>query len=128
VNLNLRKRRWLELIKYYDLRINYHPVKANVLADALSRRSHANHLIVKSIPFELCDEFAKLKLVANTIVVEMEVGSNLLQEIRKCQLEHQKIQETKHNISKKRGRLVFWKMLKQCYGTKEGSMCLMSRS
>jgi hypothetical protein len=128
VNLNLRKRRWLELIKYYDLRINYHPVKANVLADALSRRSHANHLIVKSIPFELCDEFAKLKLVANTIVVEMEVGSNLLQEIRKCQLEHQKIQETKRNISKKRGRLVFWKMLKQCYGTKEGSMCLMSRS
>jgi hypothetical protein len=128
VNLNLRKRRWLELIKYYDLRINYHPVKANVLADALSRRSHANHLIVKSIPFELCDEFAKLKLVANTIVVEMEVGSNLLQEIRKCQLEHQKIQETKRNISKKRGRLVFWKMLKQCYGTKEGSMCIMSRS
>jgi hypothetical protein len=128
VNLNLRKRRWLELIKYYDLRINYHPVKAIVLADALSRRSHANHLIVKSIPFELYDEFAKLKLVANTIVVEMEVGSNLLQEIRKCQLEHQKIQETKRNISKKRGRLVFWKMLKQCYGTKEGSMCLMSRS
>jgi hypothetical protein len=35
-NLNLRQRRWLELIKHYDLGINYHPRKANVVADALS--------------------------------------------------------------------------------------------
>jgi hypothetical protein len=35
-NLNLRRRRWLELIKDYGLGINYHPVKANVVADALS--------------------------------------------------------------------------------------------
>jgi hypothetical protein len=33
--LNLRQRRWLELIKDYDLGINYHPRKANVVADAL---------------------------------------------------------------------------------------------
>jgi ribonuclease HI len=80
-NLNLRQRRWLQLIKDYDLGINYHTGKANVVADALSQRSHANHLIVKSIPFELCDEFAKMKIVANTEAVEMEVGSSLLQEI-----------------------------------------------
>jgi hypothetical protein len=35
-NLNLRQRRWLELIKDYGLGINYHPGKANVVADALS--------------------------------------------------------------------------------------------
>jgi hypothetical protein len=46
-NLNLRPRRWLELIKDYDLGINYQPRKANVVADALGRRSHANHLVVK---------------------------------------------------------------------------------
>jgi hypothetical protein len=39
----------------------------------------------------LCDEFAKLKIVANTEVMEMEVGSNLLQEIHKGQLEDEKI-------------------------------------
>jgi hypothetical protein len=68
----------LELIKDYDLGINCHPEKANIIADTLSRRSHANHLVVKSIPSELCDEFAKLKIVANTEVVGMEVGSSLL--------------------------------------------------
>jgi hypothetical protein len=41
-NLNLRQRRWLELIKDYDLGINYHPGKANVVADALSQRSHVS--------------------------------------------------------------------------------------
>jgi hypothetical protein len=40
-----------------DLGISYHPVKANVIADALSQRSHVNHLVVKSIPSELCDKF-----------------------------------------------------------------------
>nr|XP_009771167.1 PREDICTED: uncharacterized protein LOC104221741 [Nicotiana sylvestris] len=38
-DLNLRQRRWLELLKDYDLTILYHPGKANVVADALSRKS-----------------------------------------------------------------------------------------
>jgi hypothetical protein len=42
LNLNLRQRRWLELINDYDLGINYHPGKANVAADALSQRSHVS--------------------------------------------------------------------------------------
>jgi hypothetical protein len=88
----------LEHIKDYDLGINYHPRKANVVANALSRKSHANHLVVKSIPSELCDEFAKLNIVANTEVMEMEVGSSLLQEIQKGQLEDEKIQEIRRNI------------------------------
>jgi ribonuclease HI len=53
-NINLRQRRWLELIKDYDLGINYHPEKANVVVDALSQRSHVSQLVVDSMPFELC--------------------------------------------------------------------------
>jgi hypothetical protein len=48
-----------------------------VVANALSQRSQANYLVVKSILSELCDEFAKLLIVANMKVVEMEVGSSL---------------------------------------------------
>jgi hypothetical protein len=39
-DLNMRQRRWLELIKDYDLEIYYQPGKANVVADALSRKSY----------------------------------------------------------------------------------------
>ena len=39
-DLNLRQRRWLELVKDYNLKIHYHPGKANVVADALSRKSY----------------------------------------------------------------------------------------
>src|SRR4029450_3310418 len=43
-DLNMRQRRWLELIKDYELEIHYHPGKVNVVADALSRKHHCNHL------------------------------------------------------------------------------------
>ena len=47
--LNMRQRRWLELIKDYNLEVHYHPGKANVVADALSRKSHQ----VEEIPLSL---------------------------------------------------------------------------
>jgi hypothetical protein len=103
-NLNLRQRRWLELIKDYDPRINYHPGKANVVTDALNRRSHVSQLVVDSMPFELCEEFDKLNLgiIANTEAMKMEVGSSLLQEIRRGQLEDEKVQEIKRNIKEEK--------------------------
>ncbi|KAL0561233.1 hypothetical protein IC582_001655 [Cucumis melo] len=49
--LNMRKRRWLELVKDYDCEILYHPGKANVVADALSRKvSHSTALITCQTP------------------------------------------------------------------------------
>jgi hypothetical protein len=44
VDLNMHQRSWLELIKDYDLEVHYHLDKANVIADALSRKAHYNYL------------------------------------------------------------------------------------
>ena len=38
-DLNLRKRKWIEYLEEYDFTLNYHPGKANVVANALSRKS-----------------------------------------------------------------------------------------
>jgi hypothetical protein len=43
-DLNMRPRRWLELIKDYELEVHYHPRKVNVVADGLSRKAHCNYL------------------------------------------------------------------------------------
>jgi hypothetical protein len=81
------------------------------------------------MPFELSEEFDKLNLriVANMEATKIEVGSNLLQEIRKGQVEDEKIQENKHNIKEEKSPS-FRKMMKVYYGTKGGSMCLTSRN
>jgi hypothetical protein len=47
-DLNMRQRRWLELIKDYEFEVHYHLEKANVVVDALSRKHRCNHLSVQS--------------------------------------------------------------------------------
>jgi len=54
--LNKRQWRWLELIKDYDLEVHYHLGKANVVADALSRKVHCKCLLVESYNDTLCVE------------------------------------------------------------------------
>lgn len=55
--LNMRQRRWLKLIKDYDCSINYHPGKANVVADALGRKERLNLLTTSE---EVVKEFKKI--------------------------------------------------------------------
>jgi hypothetical protein len=57
--LNMRQRRWLDLIKDYDLNIQYHPSKANIVADALSRKNYCNNLMVRDEQPK-CNELKRL--------------------------------------------------------------------
>ncbi|GJU41650.1 putative reverse transcriptase domain-containing protein [Tanacetum coccineum] len=68
--LNMRQRRWLELLSDYDCEIRYHPGKANVVEDALSQKKRIKPLQVRALV--------------------MTVGLNLLVEILKAQNEAQK--------------------------------------
>jgi hypothetical protein len=43
-DLNMRQRRWLELIKDYELEVHYHLGKENIVTDVLSHKAHCNYL------------------------------------------------------------------------------------
>ncbi|WVZ97895.1 hypothetical protein U9M48_043398 [Paspalum notatum var. saurae] len=60
--LNMRQRRWLELIKDYDLEIHYHPGKANVVADALSHKAHCNVIEARPTVRVICCEMDEIEV------------------------------------------------------------------
>jgi hypothetical protein len=84
--LNIRQRRWLELIKDYDIEIHYHPEKANVVADALSRKSYCSSLVAKERLPELHEEFEKLRIEAcdNGYLNTLQVTYTLEDKIREA--------------------------------------------
>ena len=68
--LNMRQGKWMELLKDYDFELLYHPGKANVVADALSRKIvHITHLMIKEI--ELLERFRDMK-------PQVELGSEFI--------------------------------------------------
>jgi hypothetical protein len=98
-DLNLRQHHWLELIKDYDLGINYHPGKANVVADALSHKKYCNATLARRMPLELRREVEYLNLgMVNEAKVAMEVEPTLEVEIQEGQLEDAKLKEIRQLI------------------------------
>jgi hypothetical protein len=104
-DLNLRQRRWLDLIKDYNLEIHYHPGKANLVADVLSRKEHVHATIATHLPDELVEDFERLNMgiVAHAEGITIEVEPTLEQEIRKGQVGDAKIQESKDLMAEGRG-------------------------
>jgi len=89
--LNMRQRRWLELLKDYDLEILYHPGKANVVADALSRKTSQEHMLSHlTIQPELQKELMRYGIEVQIQRYQgrlnaMELQSDLLEEIKQKQ-------------------------------------------
>ncbi|KAK8528247.1 hypothetical protein V6N12_074781 [Hibiscus sabdariffa] len=90
--LNLRQRRWMELLKDYDLVIDYHPRKANVVADALSRKPN----------FASCAINAHFRLTKERkLLSELHVQSDLVSQIRELQRMDPELQKIVDNLNAK---------------------------
>jgi hypothetical protein len=115
--LNTRQRRWLELIKDYELEIHYHPGKANLVADALSRKASCHCLAVRIPDTTLCQEMEKLNLgmIQHGTLNQLKLESILLQRIVDAQRNdkgmkyiHEKIEAGKANCFRRDDQGIVW--------------------
>jgi hypothetical protein len=90
----MRQRRWLELIKDYDLEVHYHPGKANMVADALSHK-HCNYMTLELYNEALCEEMRKLnlELVEHGNLYAVLIESLLHERIAIAQLVDEEVQK-----------------------------------
>jgi hypothetical protein len=116
-DLNMRQRRWLELIKDYELEIHYHPGKANVVADALSRKVSCHCLTMKTSDITLCQEMEKLNLgmIRHGALSQLKLELVLLQRIMDAQKDnegmkhiHEKIEVGKAKCFRKDDQGIVW--------------------
>ncbi|PNX98730.1 retrotransposon protein, partial [Trifolium pratense] len=88
--LNMRQRRWMEFIKDYDFELKYHPGKANVVADALSRKAlHTSKLMMHEC--QLLEKFRDLNLNftcldRGVMLSQLDVSCDLKRRIGEAQL------------------------------------------
>ncbi|GJX69573.1 putative reverse transcriptase domain-containing protein [Tanacetum coccineum] len=91
--LNMRQRRWLELLSDYDCDIRYHPGKANVVADALSRKERSEPLRVRALVMTIGLDLPKKILKAQGEALKPEnlekenIGGMIRKDIPKERLE-----------------------------------------
>jgi hypothetical protein len=99
----MRQRRWLELVKDYDLEVHYHLGKANVVADALSRKSQCNYVMMDSRINTLCDELSKMRIevIPSGTLSHISIEPTLQDQIIMAQLSDKGMQIIKENLHRK---------------------------
>jgi hypothetical protein len=102
-DFNMRQRRWLELIKDCDIEVHYHPSKANVVADALSRKAQCNCITMDSKIATLCDELRKLNMevVSPSTLDYISAEPTLQEQVIMAQIGDKGVQVIKEMLNQK---------------------------
>ena len=103
--LNLRQRRWLELIKDYNCTIEYHPGKANVIVDALSRLPESSLSHMRSCYLPLLVDRRALGVIlevgdSRALLATFHVRPLLVDQIQAGQLQDPQMIKLKEEIEK----------------------------
>ena len=111
----MRQRRWIELIKDYECTIEYHPEKANVVADALSRRpmSSLSHLRAVHLPrlIELRSLGVRLELIdSRALLATFHVRPVLIDRIRELQIQDPQIGKLRGDVTPRFPALPDWRI------------------
>jgi hypothetical protein len=111
-DLNMRQRRWLELIKDYDLEVHYHPGKANVVADALSRKAHCSCLSVEAFNEMLCWEMGKLNLeiIPQGSLNHLSIEATLWDNIVLAQQRNKGVRIVRQKLAQGEGRYKYFRI------------------
>nr|GFA97839.1 retrotransposon protein, putative, Ty3-gypsy subclass [Tanacetum cinerariifolium] len=101
--LNMRQRRWLELLKDYDTNIQYHPGKANVVADTLSRKS--GMIVGINVEEEIIRDLERLDIELyvrgqHSYWANLRVEPDLISRIKEAQKEDSEIWTIVENLDK----------------------------
>ncbi|XP_077249415.1 uncharacterized protein LOC143888918 [Tasmannia lanceolata] len=101
--LNMRQRRWLEFLKDYDFTLSYHPGKANVVADALSRQGGARLACLMMEEWKLLEQFRDLtlgvcKVGEKSVLANFRVQSDFLQSIKAAQADDAELVRLKKEV------------------------------
>ena len=101
--MNLRQRRWIELLKDYDLTIEYHLKKANVLADALSRKSSGSLSYIHIVRIPLLLELRALNVELTqgekgALLATLKIRLVLIDRVREAQSEDEQMVKIKEQV------------------------------
>ncbi|XP_070667535.1 uncharacterized protein [Malus domestica] len=107
LNLNLRQRRWVELLSDYDCTIKYHPGRANSVADALSRKSHGQLNVLYASRIPLLTDLTSIEVALKeghrgALITNFQVRPVLLDRVLEAQRNDTESQELIQAVSDKK--------------------------
>jgi hypothetical protein len=124
LDLNMRQRRWLKLIKDYELEVHFHLGKENIVVEVLSRKAHCNYLPVVC----LTREESSTRALPNLSLFHITFAPTLRDEIKIVQKNDEGMGHVKSRMQEGDPKVAFsMRMRMGLYGSRKDWSCLRKK-